>query len=569
MTSWKEVVRRVLDGQPVNAASDGAPIADLEQRTQYLREALDAATSGRALIEFDVPLDAATVEGTPVYIDTDGVWKPAQAEVYTTGVQSGRLKPNAFVAGIVASKTASTRGDILLGGILDGLTLSNVTDGVPAVPGNYFLSATKPGVLVAESSGAAGIAVGQLLANGAFLFSRWPKNGAEDHLHFKFPLVGAPAVLNYTDVTPPTTGAAHVITVGAVDLSKPGWVPIDHPSAPVAPIGAKFWYNISADVVLQQAFPPVPVLAYFATQGRGVVLDGDLAITSAGIFWMTDAYGTVPWPVTYGTPGHNVADPLALFFAKMSGDTFSRVVRSLTLKPTSKLPISITTSDGAIGGTGDLFVSVDTLLPVVNANDLGKTAVKSVNGNAITTGPVVSGIVAASAGLHITAEAAADGYGYGRIGISIDAGLINNFILPSEIRHVGTRDDQYQDFSYTALPNGRASSAVFTFEVPGLGTPLMSQFEIHLVWIGVATTATFGLTVQAKRLSVGQPLPVTWTPMGTAAATVAAGQTVDVAVAAKIAGVLPGDEILIQISRPIDAVNAVAGLLRVHGVLIP
>jgi hypothetical protein len=568
VTSWANIVRRVADGQPVNAASDGAPISDLEQRTAYLREALDAATAGRAIIDFDVPLDAATVVCTPCYVDVDGVWKPALADVYAEGVMSGRLKPCAYVAGVVINKTAANRGDILLGGIVDGLPLANVTDGLPVVVGNYFLSSTTPGVLVSETTGAASIAVGQLLADGGFLFSRWPKNGAEDHLHFKFTLSGAPAVDVYTHVTPPTVGAVHVISNAYVDLSKPGWVPVTHPATPPLPAGAKFWYNIAADPILAQAFPPVPVLAYFATQGRGVVLDTDLVITAHGIFWMNNAYGTVPWPVNYGSAGNNVTDDFGLFFAKMSGDTFSRVVRSLTPKTGSKIPFVITTSDGADGITGDLIISVDNFLPVVATDDAAPLAVKTLGNNEITRGPVVTGVVATSAGLRITAEAAAGGYGYGKIGIAIDAGLINNFIQPSEVRHVGTREDQYQDFSYLAFPAGRATQAVFSFVIPTLGTPALSQFELNLTWLGVAALATFGLTVQAKKLSVGGAVPTTWTNLGTASSSVATGQTVGYVLPVRVTNVAPGDEILIMISRPVDAVNAVAGLLRVNGVLI-
>lgn len=553
---------------PVNAASDGAPITDLEQRTAYLREALEAASTGRALIDFDVPLDSATVVGTPCYIDTDGVWKPALADVHTSGAMTGRLKPCAYVAGMVVAKTATTRGDVLLGGIFDGLSLTAVLGGAPAVPGVYMLSAQVAGRLVLEGTAAASIAVGQLLADGSFLFSRWPKNGAEDHLHFKFVLSGAPAVDVYTHVTPPAVGNDHVISNAYVDLSKPGWVPVSHPSTPAMPTGAKFWYNIAADPVLAQAFPPLPVLAYFATQGRGVVLDSDLQITSQGIFWMNNDYGTVPWPVTYGSAGNDTADDITLLFAKMTGDTFSRVVRSITPKPTSLIPIVISTSEGEIGSTGDLFISVDDFLGIAATDDAAALAVKSIAGNKITKGPVVTGIVAASAGVRITAETAANGYGHGKVAIAIDAGLINSFISPDEVRHVGTREDQYQEFSYYAFPSARATSAVFTFVVPSEGTPALSQFELRLTWIGVAALATFGLTVQAKKLTPGAAVPTAWTSLGTASASVGAGQTVMSTLATRVTNVAPGDEILIMLSRPVDAVNAVAGLLRVNGVLI-
>jgi antitoxin (DNA-binding transcriptional repressor) of toxin-antitoxin stability system len=61
---WRDDVPYVRDGEPVTAAVDGRPLRALAGRSEYLKDRIDAAELGEAVVRRAVSLDPAAAPRT-------------------------------------------------------------------------------------------------------------------------------------------------------------------------------------------------------------------------------------------------------------------------------------------------------------------------------------------------------------------------------------------------------------------------------------------------------------------------------------------------------------------------
>lgn len=569
MVAWPAFVRKINDGTPVDAATTNIPITDLETRTDCLYDLIGAASAGRALTDFDVDIDAAAVAFTPVFLDDDGVYKPATSQVFDSGILAGQATRNAFVAGIVAQKTGTTRGHVTLFGIVPAVDLTAVTDTADSVPGLYYLSTTTG--LLTRSRSLSSQLVGQLGPSGEFTVMRWPNDGAKEHLHYQFPLSAEPAVDDPANVVDPDNGDPHVIGLGIVDTAQRGWIPADHPIfGGNAPLGAQFGYNIAADADLAAVFPPTPIVGYGATLGQDVVsLTDQLLIDANGIWWITNDYGRVPWSVDFSTT--QTAGTVYLTFASLVGDTGQIGVSSVQADDTSLVDIEVLDSAGNPATTGALFLRIAQLLTETSTTSAGATAVKSINGTDFESGPVVSGVEILTSGIVMNPEVLDAGVGYGKVQLSLDLAQINLFGTATLTRHVGTRLDQLNEFSYVGYPESRNTSTIYQFTIPTLGVPANSNARLSLMLFGLGADTLPDLVVEQRTLgsSPDSPVPASWTAVETVTGVdLAAGNSELVQLATTFA-VSAGAEVLVRISRAgsTDGYVSPVGVARVQYVL--
>jgi len=573
MPSWIEYVRRIQNGDPVEAGQANITIDALIQRDDYLKQAFDLATSGRALIEFDVELDPATAVGTPVYVDTDAgdVYTPAQALIFNSGPNIGQLEDEGYVKGIVITKTAGNRGHVALSGILDDIDWTAITDDGLDTPGHYFLSSTEAGKITLTRSAAA-IYIGQLLTNGSFILSRNDDVSGEDHMHYAFVLTNKPAVAVPGDLTPavPTVGNPWDIS-GVVDADERGWLNANHPSLGPAPAGAVFGYNIEQEAQLDGVFPPIPVLAAFMTLGGEALSSDQFLVDANGIWWLSDAYDEVPWPIDYDSTGEE--SPMDLYLTSLTTDTVSRGVSTLVADQNTVLPISILNTQGNAASAGDLVISITGLMLAGATDEATGSAVKSISGRTVNTGPVMDTLEIISTGLTATATVNDGGKLSGAITLALDAATINQFLLPGVTRLVGVQQDQFREFSYLSLPDGKDTSVIYQFTVPTQGVQVDTEMRLRLSMLGRGASALPDLVIEQRNLlpEVGSEavVPSAWTAVETLSGLDVTGDTVETFSLATTITVQPGTEILLRVSRAgsSDGYASPVGILRADTVL--
>jgi len=309
--------RQIQKGEDVKPQVANRPAYDISADVQYLKARLDTVQAGQALVLTAQTLGTDAPVGTPVYMDADGLWQPAQAEVAATATSTiFELTDRAYVQGMVSARaTAGVAyvGDITIyGAFTADATILNVIQGVYAA-GLYYLTSLLPGYVTA-SKGAVPVRV--CLINGPdsdgnyqVLVTPDVRETPQGHGHYRIPLTATPAgvsgcvpvkdaVIDWGDMEPdgPYPGVVHSIIVP--DSALPGWLPVDDAvfDNKEVPSGAKFGYNMAQDSQLTGLWPPMPLSqVYFEIDGLGA---GDLVeVNSDGIWWMDNTYGHAPWNV--------------------------------------------------------------------------------------------------------------------------------------------------------------------------------------------------------------------------------------------------------------------------------
>lgn len=259
MPNWINAISPVNDGEPVNQAVTNRSISVLDNNVRYLKSIVDSGVNaGPAIVASNQPLHPATVVGTPVwYNGATARYEPAQATAVQDPATSALvLGLTANCVGVVCSKVTSTSGGVLLAGRY-ALDVSPAVQGGSVPAGRYYLSATVAGQLTPVRPP---ITVSVLFADGSGNVHVLPQIRdflLGDHTHYSFNLTALPAGA----VTPPVLGAQH--TISSPNTTVKGWLPASNSIFNgLAPAGAAFGYNVSADPVLSAVWPPVPVSAY-------------------------------------------------------------------------------------------------------------------------------------------------------------------------------------------------------------------------------------------------------------------------------------------------------------------
>jgi hypothetical protein len=430
--NWPYNIKHVTPGEPVQAGIVGRPDRTLEERTEYLKERLDAAELGRAIFEVDATVSPDVLPGHPVYWNwsTNRYEKALVAVEQDPTTQVFTVQPSSDCVGMCYRKKAEDRADIVLRGLVVFNDLTN-SIGETVAPGKYYLSAVEAGklskqkppvtVVVCHVQGPRDNCSDKLRV----IVMPQSRDYIEDHTHYRFDLFPKPCGTN-TVYTDDDGQQRHRIDNPNNELQ--GWLPADHPTfrrdpndpdTNYAPPGAIFGYNLKKHQAINRVWPPIPIQSVSMIWDKGIDLVGateiplggaGLAVCDVnGIWWMSDCKGDVPWPENW-TPNYNtgagfgdecprneVMRVVVIYLRMLLGNDRS-VVTSLVQDvdtvngETIVAPIAITNCDDLPASTGDLKLNVD--LQFAKTEGLGGQAVKGVaNRHQLLRGWVAEGVV--------------------------------------------------------------------------------------------------------------------------------------------------------------------------------
>ena len=426
MSVWRQVVRRIRNGMPVNEISAGIPVQDLADRTNYLKQVLEAFQAGHALTDQDAALHASTYVGAAVYFsEADNAYVPALASYTVSGDGLVTFDSSSKVLGVVIEKSGTHAGTVVLSGRIKDVDITVATGASPEA-GVYYLSDSTPGALVSSPPPLA-IPVIYLIDGSNFWVDPAGVKDDFSHKHFSFRLTALPA----GEVE--ESGSSYVFT--STDVDAKGWLPADHASFSglTVPSGAEFGYNIAADNALSNHWPPIP------PESARLFLDGTLQrneqveINDDGIWWMSNCPSAVPFEpdpdYDYehdpdACPPDWMLPSLELFYSAMGGLTKDTIVSQLKASEPLKI-VSCATGDPA--DRGRLLISVDPL--EVSGFDSGQPlpslSLRDVDRTHRYPAPNVSGVRGAG-GLQVTGTGPNYVDDEGRVwrtgGIVVDAG---------------------------------------------------------------------------------------------------------------------------------------------------
>jgi hypothetical protein len=628
--NWLFNIRHIAAGEPVQAEIVGRPDKALEQRTDYLKDRLDAAALGRALFDVDATIAPDVLEGQPVFWNYQTQrYERALAAVENDDItQTLVVQASSDCLGLLYSKKSPTLGDIVLRGIVKLPGLTNAITG-PITAGRYYLSSEAPGKLVKQRPPATVSVCYVQGAKDSCAAEPWVvvmpqvRDFLEDHIHYRFELV---------------TRAAGVLAVanGKVSITQPdgtlqGWLPASHAVFNgKAPAGAVFGYNLSAHLQLSRVWPPQPVSAVAMLWDKGQNLVGateiplgreGLAICDAnGIWWTSDCVGDVPWVAGVSSSSSSSSSSLSsssstsavpecprdermrviVVFLRMVFGNDRSVVTSLQAGPGS--PIRVTNCDGLVAKTGDLELNLDLNLAIKPPDLDGARVLKSIeDGYKFRQGWVTEGVVSGSApivvtgypnnpaaaraltaaektGLGFPAEADITAY-RGLVKIAFNDALVERELSPQIIRLSDAVERLYKDVPYIGFPSGQDSLVRLRFIVPaaGLGSGLQVVLRTQLLGLSIGTLPALEVTYRrlprptggvAVTLAAVDVTPALTFP---SSITLTAANSV-VEVSSAPIPVEEGDTLLVTIRRGLvgtgpDGYTGEVGLLRLSGIV--
>lgn len=427
--NWLHNIKHVTPGEPVQAGIVSRPDRALQDRTEYLKQRLDAAELGRAVFDNDATIASDVLPGQPVFWNyAEKRYEKALAAVEVDPAsQAYVVQPSSECVGLCFRKKAATLGDIVLYGVVDLPELQNGVHGPslpnhthpPVQPGRYYLSAAEPGRLVKQRPG---VTVNVCYVQGStdecnpvprVVVMPNTRELVDEHTHYRFNLYTKPAGDNvvYAD-----ENEVERHRVDNADADQQGWLPADHEIfAGRAPAGAVFGYNLSQHQALKNVWPPIPVQAVSVLLDKGANYVGATDVPTGaqglvvcdlnGIWWMSDCYGDVPWPANYvsGPPVPPSEEAMecprdevmrvAIIFIRMLVGNDRSVVTSLA--PGADSPVVIercATGEAATlanPGTGDLKVNLN--LQYASPNDVREAGDTILDEGLIVTGKTASG----------------------------------------------------------------------------------------------------------------------------------------------------------------------------------
>lgn len=613
--NWLDRVKHVTPGEPVQAGIVSRPDRTLEDRTDYLKDRLDAAELGRALFDVGATVADDVLPGQPVFWNyTTQRYEKALAAVAVEQVsQTLTMQPSSDCVGLCYRKTSANQADIVLRGIVALPDIVNAI-GQNVAPGRYYLSATLPGKLVQQRP-----------ATSVYVcYVQGPKDNcsdvpnvivmphvkdiADEHTHYRFDLYCRPAGTN--SVVTEDDQDVHYITNPNTTL--PGWLPADHAIFDgKAPAGAVFGYNFGEHLALSRAWPPLPIQSVALLWDKGENRVGateiplgrsGLAICDInGIWWMSRCYGDVPWPADYTTAPVTTEDTeisecprgeamrLSVVFLRMLLGNDRRMVTRLA--PQTGSPIRVLNCDNLPATTGDLELNLQ--LQVLPTETFGGQAIKGViNDHQLKTGWLTEGVVVhnqpqVSVNSMRTRPLTTVEKDYlalptadtilahqGLVNFTFDNPFIDRELLPQIIRLSDTVERLYSDIPYLGFPQSQASLLRLRFNVPDdhLDDNISMKIRVRLFGQGAAGQTLPPLYMSYRRLprpGAGGSvlLPTADTALAFNSVTTINPYTLIERESAEFT-VSEGDVILVTIGRNAgDTYPAEVGVIRISGIL--
>ena len=627
--NWLFNIRHVAAGEPVQADIVGRPDKALEQRTDYLKDRLDAAALGRALFDVDATIAPDVLEGQPVFWN----YRTQRYERALAAVENDEITQTLVVQassdclGVLYNKKSPTLGDIVLRGIVKIPGLTNAIDG-PISAGRYYLSAAEPGKLVKQRPPATVSVCYVQGAKDSCTTDPWVvvmpqvRDFLEDHIHYRFELVTRAAGVLVT-----TNGK---VSITQPDANLQGWLPASHAVFKgKAPAGAVFGYNMTQQMALTRVWPPQPISAVAMLWDKGKNLVGateiplgreGLAVCDAnGIWWMSDCVDDVPWVAGVSTsssssyssyssssssadntpecPRNERMRVIVVFLRMVYGNDRSVVT---SLQPAPGSPITVTNCDGLVAKTGDLELNLNLNLAIKPPDLDGGRVLKTIeNGYRFRQGWVTEGVVSGSAPIVVTSypsnpvaarpltAAEKVGLGFaadapvtaqrGLVKITFNDALVERELSPQIIRLSDAVERLYRDVPYIGFPSGQESLVRVRFIVPAAGLGASLQFVLRAQLLGLTTGTLPRLDVTYRRLPRprGTAIPLVSediTPALNFASNVNISANNVVEISSAPFAVAEGDTVLVTVRR--NTVNGGAdgylgevGLLRLSGII--
>jgi len=543
--NWLHNIKHVQPGEPVEAGVVGRPDRTLEERTEYLKDRLDAAELGRALFDSDASIAPDVMPGHPVYWNyvSQRYEKALAAVSVEQTTQTLTVQPSSDCVGICYRKKSSTLADIVLRGIVAIPELTNAI-GPTIAPGRYYLSAVEPGKLVQQRPA---VTVYVCYVQGPkdncsdvprVVVMPHVRDFLDDHTHYRFDLVCQPAGNLASTIVNDVQQVSILTTPQSPNL--PGWLPANHEIfAGKAPAGAVFGYNLSQHLALSRVWPPLPVQSVAVLWDKGLDHVGATEVPLGrtglvtcdvnGIWWMSNCYGDTPWPANYTSAPIEVTNPpvaecpreegmrISVVYLRMLLSNDRRMVTKLEPGPDS--PITVTNCDGLPATTGDLELNLN--LQVDPTEIKGGEAFKAVlNGRKLQKGWLAEGFIAHNQPqvtvtssrtrnlttnekdlleLPLTDTVVAH---QGLINFNFDNQFADREILPQIIRLSDTVERLYMDIPYLGFPAGQASLLRIRLNVPdaNLGTNLQMKIRVRYFGRGTAAQSIPALYMTYRRL---------------------------------------------------------------------
>ena len=594
-SQWNERIQHIIDGELVDAGVSGRPDRQLEENLQYLKQLVEFATIGEALVASDMAISSDVQVGFAVYWNVDNTRaEPALARtVFNSDTSTLVGAPESEVIGVVLQKYSDNTADILL----LGRRAANLTAAVDdaTVAGRYYLSGTNPGKLELQRQA---LSVPVLYNDGAGTVIVCPqqRNWAEDHSHYRVDLECRPSGTPSTV----TTACGDVKQISDVDTTLAGWLPADDASFNgLAPDGAKFGYNINAHAMLKRLWPPFPSSAASIVWDRGVSfiggtevptgVEGLVIINDDGIWWMSDCVDHVPWPDDYyqqmSELSEAIVDPcecppdqfmrMAIHFSRVLFDASKTMVTSLT--PASGSIITLKNCNNDAATTGDLIIDAAWDLLVGSTGVSGHNVIKNVVDGKLTQGPVVEGLKLSGDGVTLTSTAPktlqdSSILHQGVVTISVTLDAFDRELMPQVIRLTDSRERFENGIPYIGLPTGYESSAVFAYFVPigGVVSGTDLYFRVQLSGTVAGSVPALTCTYQIVPSGTTTPTAIPTTTETLTVPSISAFTDTDqyVKFVLPTIQVDPGDTVLLTILRQSgDGYSGELGLLRTTAVI--
>lgn len=612
--NWLYRVKHVQPGEPVQAGVVSRPDRAIEDRTDYLKDRLDAAELGRAIFDADATIAPDVLPGQPVFWNytTQRYEQALAAAAVDEATQVLLTQPSSDCVGLCLRKKSETQADIVLRGIVRIPELTNAI-GEEIAPGRYYLSAVEPGKLVQQRPP---VSVYVCYVQGprdncsdvpSVVVMPHVKDFIDEHTHYRFDLVCRPAGTN----TAAVENGQSVNLISNPNTELPGWLPADHSIFNgKAPSGAVFGYNLSQHTELARVWPPIPIQSVAVLWDKGAALvgatevplgvDGLVICDNNGIWWMSNCTGDTPWPADYtdnavpfSAPGAECPREetmrIAVVYIRMLVGNDRNVVTSLA--PQEGSPITVTNCDGLPAKTGDLELNLK--LQVAPDEIAGGLVFKDIiNDHQLQPGWVTEGLIvheqaqvlATSVNSRELTAVEKDFFGFdstaavtahqGLVNLTFDNPFVSRELLPQIVRLSDTVERLYLDIPYLGFPPSQESLIRLRFNVPDENLDTGIQMRIRARMFGGAT-GTFPALVMTKRnLS---------RPAGATAGGAAIPETDDVVTfnsAVPVVGysmielesepfaVTAGDVVLVTLKRESSLVySSEIGLIKIAGII--
>jgi hypothetical protein len=622
--NWLNNIKHVAPGEPVQAGVVGRPDRALVDRTNYLKDRLDAAELGRAIVDSDATIAPDVLPGQPVYWSVQAQrYERALAAVESDPVtQQLVVQASSDCLGICVKKKGETLGDIVLRGLVQLPELTNAVTG-SITAGRYYLSTVEPGKLVKQRPP---VAVSVCYVQGPkdncsdapwVVVMPQVRDFLEDHIHYRFDLVCRPAGVHDPDAA--ALAGTHTIT--DPDAALEGWLPADHVVFQGrAPAGAKFGYNFSQHVALDRVWPPQPVQAVAVLWDKGIDRVGATEIPLGpnglciadinGIWWLSDCYGDVPWPATLSTVPTSVSEAQSLEAVCPRDDDAMRVSvvylravygndRSVvtSLQPAENSPITVLNCDGLPGRTGDLELGLNLQFLVDPAEAIGAQAFKEITPEfKFKRGWVTEGLRGGGGPITVTGtrtraltEAEKTALGLpsndtstikqGIVTIGYNDQFVDREISPQIIRLSDAVERLYKDIPYLGFPEAQNALVRVRMNVPAanLGETMTMKMRVQLFGrinaVLPALTMTYRIIPRSAQavatVNAGATLPDTDTALTFTVPGTSLNADKAIELESATFSVQEGDTVLVTLSRDgaEDSYAGEIGILRTTGIL--